>query len=197
MFIYKITNKINDKIYIGQTIRSINLRWNEHICSKSGGESIIKNALLKHGKDNFLMEVIYEAKTIEELNSKEEELINKFNSLAPNGYNLRQGGKNRKMSDITKQKMSLGALRRIRTPHSEETKNKMSISSKGKPKSAKHRANLSASLGKPVICNETKTIYPSAKAAALDLGVTGAGIGRNISGKIKTIKGFTFSFHKE
>lgn len=61
-FIYKITNKINGKVYIGQTIQSVKDRWHRH-CGKKSIRSAemsmhIKRAILKYGKENFIIETI-------------------------------------------------------------------------------------------------------------------------------------------
>lgn len=85
MLIYKITNKINGKVYIGQTIRSLKKRFNEHCNNK---KSTISKAIQKYGKENFTIEEIDGANNQSELNYKEWLLIYKFNSLTPNGYNI-------------------------------------------------------------------------------------------------------------
>lgn len=82
--IYKITNLINGKVYIGQSIH-IERRWKEH-CSPSAN-SLISSAIKKYGKDNFLFEVVEECSS-KELNEKEEYYIHFFNSIVPNGYNV-------------------------------------------------------------------------------------------------------------
>ena len=62
--IYKITNIINNKVYIGQTVNTIKQRWNKH-CHSNGCRSLY-NAILKYGKENFNIEII-ETLPIEEL----------------------------------------------------------------------------------------------------------------------------------
>ncbi|NJO48219.1 MAG: GIY-YIG nuclease family protein [Leptolyngbyaceae cyanobacterium RM2_2_4] len=98
-------NKIDGKQYIGQTIQSLKRRWAFHICKRSGCV-YLKNAIKLHGKENFTIEEIYRAETLEELNRKEQEFIIKYNTLAPNGYNLTTGGERPKFSEETIQKMS-------------------------------------------------------------------------------------------
>lgn len=105
MIIYKITNKINGKIYIGQTVGSLNKRWNRH-CRKNSGCLALINAIEKYGKDGFTIEQIDSSSTLEELNKKENEWVLKCNSLYPNGYNLNTGGNNKRWSNETKLKMS-------------------------------------------------------------------------------------------
>jgi len=93
MLIYKITNKINGKIYIGQTTRRLKTRWNGHISksySKTG--SPLHAAIKKYKKENFTIEIIKRCSSREELNIEEVRLIQEHNSLAPNGYNVLKGG---------------------------------------------------------------------------------------------------------
>lgn len=88
MFIYKITNIKNNKIYIGQSIRPINERFKRHINDAVNNviNTHFANAIRKYGKENFILELIDTAKTQEELNIKEQEYIRKYDSIK-NGYN--------------------------------------------------------------------------------------------------------------
>lgn len=86
MVIYLIENKLNNKKYIGKTTRSLNRRWNDHKNSKSC--PILSNAIKEYGIDNFFIKQIYKAKDKKELALKEKELIEKYNTLHPNGYNV-------------------------------------------------------------------------------------------------------------
>lgn len=88
MKIYMITNRINNKKYVGQTIQPIGRRWARHL---SSGNALF-GAVKKYGKENFSIEVIDTASSIEELNQKEIDWIKKLNTLSPNGYNLKSGG---------------------------------------------------------------------------------------------------------
>ena len=111
MFIYKITNKINGKIYIGQTIRSIKRRINQHTNINGKNNSILNKAVRKYGKENFQIEEICGANSLEELNYQEWLLIHKNNSLAPNGYNMVEGGKNKLATKESKKNMSLAQIK--------------------------------------------------------------------------------------
>ena len=90
MYVYKITNLLNNKIYIGIT-NSYKRRFREHSNIKDP-KSLIAKAIQKYGKENFSFEVLYRGLSIEESCEKEIELIKKFNSLTPNGYNISKGG---------------------------------------------------------------------------------------------------------
>lgn len=93
MYIYKITNKINNKIYIGQTTKTINLRWQRHCTDALSNRTNTKfaKAIRKYGKDNFIVEKIDTAQNKEELNQKEIYWINYYNSILE-GYNSVDGG---------------------------------------------------------------------------------------------------------
>ena len=88
--IYKITNIINHKVYIGQTVNTLKNRWNKH-CHSSGCR-ILYNAILKYGKDSFTQEVIEEI-PIEKLDEREIYWISFYKSNEKTfGYNILQGG---------------------------------------------------------------------------------------------------------
>lgn len=93
MYIYKITNKINNKIYIGQTTKTINLRWQRHCTDALNNRTNTKfaRAIRKYGKDNFIVEQIDTANNKDELNQKEIYWINYYNSIIE-GYNSVDGG---------------------------------------------------------------------------------------------------------
>lgn len=92
--IYKYTNKVNGKVYIGQTVHE-NLRKNEHKChskTRPHTQSAFYNAIDKYGWDNFEYSVLetLEAETLEELKARlnplEVKYIQEYNSYN-NGYN--------------------------------------------------------------------------------------------------------------
>ena len=110
MFIYKITNKINGKVYIGQTKQEPSKRWEVH---KYSSQKIfpIQKAISKYGIANFTFEVIDGANSQSELNYREDHYIHLHNSLSPNGYNLRL---NSKLFPETRKKQSLRAIERVK-----------------------------------------------------------------------------------
>ena len=91
--IYLITNKVTGKQYIGQTINTIEFRFSKHACKKVN--SAIHKAIVKYGKDNFVIEEIASCFSMDAMNALEEDLIKAYNTLSPNGYNLISGGRNR------------------------------------------------------------------------------------------------------
>jgi group I intron endonuclease len=85
--VYKITNKINGKIYIGQTRMSLNKRWYYHLySSKKKNDCVFSRAINKYGKNSFDIEIL-EIVELAVLTEKEQFYMQKFNSLLPNGYN--------------------------------------------------------------------------------------------------------------
>ena len=88
MEIYKITNKINGKVYIGQTIRPVEYRFHRHINDAMHNilDTHFARAIRKYGPDKWQLEVIDNAETQEELNQKEQYWIRYYNSVEE-GYN--------------------------------------------------------------------------------------------------------------
>lgn len=88
MFIYKISNSINNKVYIGQTIRPIEKRFKRHINDAINYvlDTHFARAIRKYGKENFYIEEIDRANDQEELNLKEQYWIRYYDSVN-NGYN--------------------------------------------------------------------------------------------------------------
>lgn len=92
-FIYKITNTINSKSYIGQTIQNVKERFYQHCatkCSKAVSNMAIHRAIKKYGKSNFTVEVIEEIDSTN-LNDRERYWIRYYDSYN-NGYNSTEGG---------------------------------------------------------------------------------------------------------
>lgn len=112
MFVYKITNNINGKSYIGQTKRSPHIRWKEHKTRNNSVCPKLKRAFEKYGTENFSFEILCEVNTLEELNKKEVELISKYNTI-DNGYNIDMGGKNKKRPKEVVEKILKAVKRKI------------------------------------------------------------------------------------
>ena len=102
-YIYKITNLVNGKEYIGQTSLSIQERFKQHIHDANKGyynHRPLYNAFNKYGIENFIVEELEECNT-EEVNQKEIEYINKFDTYS-NGYNATLGGEGAIIIDYDK-----------------------------------------------------------------------------------------------
>lgn len=92
--IYKIENKINGKVYVGQSV-DVYRRLKKHIWEMKSNNSVLYKALQKYGTENFTYELIEECE-IEKLDEREMYYISKYNSYVgsknSNGYNLNMGG---------------------------------------------------------------------------------------------------------
>lgn len=104
-YIYKTTNLINGKIYIGQHKSKV---FDQKY---KGSGMIIRLAFDKYGFDNFKTEIIEWCNTFEELNQKEEYYIEYYNSRNEKiGYNIRIGGIQSRMSESSREKIHLNSL---------------------------------------------------------------------------------------
>lgn len=94
MYVYKITNLINNKKYIGIT-NNIEKRWGNEKSYPSNPlkRQVIQEAIHKYGKENFSFEILHRNLSVEQAIKLEEQYIKDFNSLVPNGYNVDCGGK--------------------------------------------------------------------------------------------------------
>lgn len=143
-WIYLIRNKVNGKCYIGQTRKPIEQRFKQHL-RKSSNCICLRNAITKHGKEFFSIEVLWSSDncTDDELNKKEVEFINEFNTQSPHGYNLTNGGEGCTPSEETRRKMSEVHKGPNGRTHSEETKKRISEAQKGRVFSEEHRKKIS------------------------------------------------------
>jgi group I intron endonuclease len=115
--VYKITNKVNNKVYIGITSKGISARWKEHIYSAEHDCPFkLHRAIRKYGKENFSVELIDFANSWEELTKKEQQYISEYNSLQDEfGYNMTEGGDGtfgKVVSEETKEKIRQKAIGR-------------------------------------------------------------------------------------
>lgn len=154
MLIYKISNSINDKIYIGQTTydnieKRISNYCNEVKWAKK--ERPIISAMRKYGFDNFTFEIIDTADNKEDLDKLERYYIKKYQSLCTqNGYNVELGGNGE-------------------GKHSEETKRKIGEAQLGEKNHMWGKRGKDNPSSKPVIDLISGKKYDSAIEAAKDL----------------------------
>ena len=181
-YLYKITNLINDKSYIGLT-SNIPDRWSHHRVGR--GSKVLKSAFEKYGIENFTFEILCVGSKayIQELEIK---TIQVFNTLPPFGYNLSTGGEaggaGYSPTIETRQKL-VTALRGRKRPV--EVVQKISSANKGRKCSAESRKRMSAAcMGRkhsPETCLKMSIsrqksvmvfgqIYPSILDAAMRLG---------------------------
>ena len=121
--IYLIWNIVNGKKYVGQTVKTVKARFNEH--ARQNG--IIGRAIRKYGKENFRYGVIKSCASKADMDCWEKYFIATLKSKKPNGYNLTDGGE--------------GIVGLERTP---EHCAKISTAKKGKSLSPEHCASISA-----------------------------------------------------
>lgn len=148
MEIYKITNIVTGKIYVGFSINSIN-RFKRHCAlAEKGINRRLYDSIRKHGRDNFVLSIITTCNTKSEACMLEKLWIKNLNSLMPSGYNMTTGGDggNTLESWTDEEKLELWkkqAESRKGMVHSEEAKAKMSKSSKGKRVPHRMREHIS------------------------------------------------------
>lgn len=124
--IYKITNMINQKSYIGQTWQKVDRRFQQH-CSKRSKCIKLIRSINKYGKDNFIVETIGLCYNQEDSDNMECHFINQFNTIEK-GYNLTYGGSNGKPTPETLIKLRNSHLGQTSSmkgkKHTEETNEK-------------------------------------------------------------------------
>ncbi len=135
--IYKITNISNGKIYIGQSVSHIlnhkryrpyghegrfRCHISEAFSSKKNQSHYLNNAIRKYGVNDFVVELI-EYCEIADSDDREIYYIQQFNSLYPNGYNLKNGGNHFTHTDESKKRVSNGLIDYFRDKKYERFKN--------------------------------------------------------------------------
>lgn len=220
--VYAHINKINGKIYIGQT-KNINRRW------RSNGIEYEKstyfyNAILEYGWDNFEHVILQSGLSKKEADEYEIYYIDYYHSkYNENGYNIREGG-NRQLSKETRQKLSQiakekGLWKGDNNPrhldplfgerngmygkkHSEETKQKISEANKGKQLTEETKQKISNFMNnnhpraKKVICLETGEVFLSTRKAAEAYNTSHTCISRVCNGERKTTAGKHWEWYK-
>lgn len=128
-YVYKVTNCINGKIYIGQKKAG---KFVEHYY---GSGKLILQAIEKYGKENFTREVLQWCESLRELNEAEVYWIEKLNSRTDgNGYNISAGGTGRLDTPESRKQLSSSLKLYYSIP---ENRQKQSDSHKGIPSSIK------------------------------------------------------------
>ena len=131
MFVYAISNEINDKKYVGITTCSIQKRWREHKhAANKGSNKPLYNAMRLYGVDKFKIEIIDSTSTKEELGLLEAKYISQYKAyVRDGGYNLTLGGEGVVGADMPKgetnasSKLSDSAVVFIRAPENFKYKN--------------------------------------------------------------------------
>lgn len=189
-FVYAHILKADGRRYIGQT-NNLSARW-----KPSAYKNCIKfyNAIKFYGWDAFEHVILEENLTLEQANEREEYYITLYNTVET-GFNLLSGGMNRLASQETKDKMS---QTRKGIPKSEPHKEAIAKALKGKKKTPDAiRNNQLAQHRKMVKCIETNITYESLADAERKTGILSETISRCCRGKQKTASGFHWEFIQE
>lgn len=140
--VYTIVNLVNGKMYIGCTTSTLRTRWRKHKnFAAKGNKYSIQKAIRKYGEENFSIRMIETYSSKDEMLRGEINWIDYFNTYnSQYGYNESSGG----------ECFMLGKK------HSDEAKLKMSLASRGKPKSEAHRQALSEANMGNTLSEDTK-----------------------------------------
>lgn len=216
-FVYKHTNLVNGKVYIGITSRLPEKRWGRNGCNYRSNHHFY-NAILKYGWDSgFSHEILYSGLAKENAEEYERDLIHHFNSANPEyGYNIALGGNSvGKMSDATKKKISASNKGKRRTL---EQRKKMSDIAKESSlerseRFRRIRANfknwndgvvfteeqkdlIKGNTYRPVYCSELNRTFKSISFAARELDLYPELICQVCMGRRKTTGGYHFEYAK-
>ena len=211
MVIYKITNIINGKIYIGQTCEANLIRRFKAHFKKTRSRDLVRDAYNKYGIESLKFEVIYTAFDLDELNRAEAYFITKFNSRVPNGYNIQNGGSGKGMWDEETKKLNGKKVREYykSNPHplkgkkfTKEHVENLSRVRKGfdSENRKKARLEMTRKLKIPIIAvnlvTKEETVFESIKDCSIQLNLDPTNISRVLSGsKNRTQhKGYTFRY---
>jgi len=175
--VYKHTNLVNGKIYIGITGKKPEKRWSNGNGYWSNRH--FYNAIKKYGwNEGFSHEILESGLSEEEAKQKEIEYIAKFNSMSPNGYNLTAGGDGTNGWKMTEEQKKTISLRNKGLKRSEEVREFLRKRQLGKKASEETRKKLSIvhtgrkhteeSLQKMRIAKKAAGIPPQATAAAAE-----------------------------
>jgi group I intron endonuclease len=162
MIIYKAENKINGKVYIGQTTEDFKKRIQRHKQSALKDNNIyFYNAIKKHGWNNFDWSIICETDSFSKLNVLEKFYIAAYKKMT-DVYNMTDGGGGRTGYQLTKEtkfKISTSAKGRIapnkNIPHTEATKNKIRIKAIGRIITDETKAKMSEARKKYIVPEST------------------------------------------
>lgn len=196
--IYAITNRVNGKVYVGQSTRlgrrisQHKVRWKEY--SKKPDTKIYR-AIEKHGIENFDFSVIEQC-PVEMLNERETYWINFYDSFS-NGYNATVGG-NSRMAYWTGKKRDKATNEKIASKlrgskQSEETKKKRVASLLSAYYAKKDKGIFVRARHRAVHCNELNRDFVSVKKCAEAIGVTESALIRALK-QGRKCKGFSCSY---
>lgn len=215
--IYKHTNKINGKVYIGLTSQNPKKRWRNG--KGYTGCTLFNKAIQRYGWDNFEHEILIECENKEDASAAEKYYVNLYQSNRREyGYNLEAGGYNKgEISPETREKLRIAssvkhtkertektAAKHRGLKHTNETRQRMSESQKryasslaGKERHKKIVELTSKAVVKLADNGEIVCEYPSIEEAARLEAVSPSGISRACSGVQKRSCGYMWQFKTE
>lgn len=150
-YIYKLTNKINGKFYVGMTTKSVARRMKEHVKNSKSGKTLIQKAIRKYHAENFCIETIEETA---DLSGREKYWI----SVLKPEYNLTEGGERGDTSS------SINFIESMKKYHSNKPRSSYATRGMlGKSQSAHNLAKIRESNNCGVVCDGV--FYESIKLA--------------------------------
>lgn len=144
MYLYLLTNTVNEKKYVGITTQAVPTRWRDHLAKARGaGRTAIAHAIRKYGKEAFIITILGEAASWEDLCTMEREAIEKYQTFGHLGYNMTRGGDGTlgfAHSEATKQLIS---TKNTGLPRTQEFRDAVGARMRGVPKPAEQRQKMS------------------------------------------------------
>ncbi len=214
-------NKINNKVYIGITMREPEKRWGTNGSNYKSSPHFYA-AIQKYGWDNFEHIILFTGLTKEEACIKEQELIKEYNSTDRNfGYNSTSGGETFTMNAETSNKISqamMGNSNGLGHPCSEDKKKKISNAQKGRTFTEEHKQKLSDAAQnrkvpcsdkkkkilsenypnkKKIYCKELDKIFDSIQECGRELEIPATNISKLCKGRGKTLRGYHLSYYND
>jgi group I intron endonuclease len=202
-YVYILTNILNEKQYIGKTTKSVDVRLSQHLSDAKHQNSNIHfhKAIRKYGIENFHIECLEVSDKL--VNLWEIHLILRWQSKAPNGYNLTDGGEgNSNPSEEIRRKNSEAHLGKIPwnkgkiglQTHSEETKKKISERMKKNNKQYFGKNNPNAKAIILIHPNGTEEYFDYMKQAGLKYDLDSGHLTTTAQGKRKHHKGYKIRY---
>lgn len=176
--IYLIKNKINNKIYIGQTVNTFDERYKGDL-QKYTHNIHLKRSIEEYGIENFYIDKEFDvAYSKEELDKLEDMYIKIYNTTDKKyGYNMMFGGSNGK--------------------HTEESKAKISESNKGENNHFYGKSGIMSPVSKRVICLNDNSVFDTCKEASVFYNVDRSTLTKVCNKKVKQTKGYYFMYYDE
>ena len=202
MIIYKITNKVNNKIYIGQTRNQLKNRWRDHIgAARRGSLAPIHQAIRKYSAEQFKLEILEKCSSLEEMNQREIDLI----SFMKPQYNIHHGGNSSFTEEHGKrvrEAMMRPEVRKeiLKTSTDPKTNKRLRKALKEKVHSNKEVVKKMIQGGmqfaKKIKAINIKTgkemIFNAQRIAERELNIPNSSIRKVLNGKLKQTHGFKF-----